>query len=970
MGIKRTIGLLAFTLLATAALAIPAHPGTQKVEQPDGSSVTLRLVGDEYLHFHTTDDGYSVVKDQRGYYVYAQLTDDGQLAPTDLTAHDTTVRSAQERAYLQGIQKYLAPQMPARIAEQRQNDRAARAARLQRRRAEQDSQENFRGLILLIEYNDCSFQYDNYRDLMDEMANQKNYRGNSITNVSSTAGVCVGSVRDYYTDSSNGLFVPEFDVVGPIKIDRSQYFYNGDRISDKWNNSHYLMADAINAADEEVDFSKYDSDGNGEVDMVYFIFAGLGSNVNGNDDRLLWPHASQLIDPYSSTTYNSRLRKDGKALGRYACSTELFGSEKWSTLSGIGTICHEFGHVLGLPDFYDTDNEKSGGLSQHPGEWTVMAGGGYLNYGRAPATYTLLERFALGWATPQTISAEGSYTLESIDKCNTGYHIETLVRDEYFLLENRQQTKWNAYLPGHGMLVFRVDLTNSTVWQTNTVNARPDHNYFELIRAGGWQNANEKGSDPFPGSFNVTMLNNTTTPANLLSWTGAETRLALENIAESAEGIITFDVVDTYVLQSVALPASVVMGKGTSRPIVETRVPDYCPYILQWSSDNEEVVTITSTGMATAISEGTATITVTARSPQQSEDEAVSATCQIIVEAQTVASDIAAFKQLGEDTEAALVLNDAQVLFNDKGTLYVRDGSGAIRITGIGSSWQADNMLCGTLYGVYQTNNRIPLFVANEKTDESAVRVTVGTAAAPLSKRVTEITEADYANKLTLTQVMLKNIEGYTGIFAVEGDHKVRLYNNFGLKLNSPRNFINKRFNATGILVTRELNGELIDELSLLDNITEVPALWYALNYDISEGGHVKLNQATLLTGRGMYSLPSGENTELVIESDENYAIESIVIDNYSPPIWDINVLNIQNNGDHALTVSFKLAKEMGIEHITTQASLPDSTPVTVYSACGIVVARTTIGALPQLHLQSGVYTVKTAQQSFKFLRR
>ena len=958
---------MAFLLHVGTAMAIPAYPGIRKTTQPDGSSVTLRLLGDEYLHYTTTDDGFSVVKDQRGYYVYAQLND-GKLAPTTCIAHDEAMRSAQERTFLQGVKKYLVPTMSAVAATELKAERARQAARIQKQRVQQYDYTKFRGLILLIEYNDCPFKYDNYQQLMDEMVNQDNYRGNNITNVTRTEGVFTGSVRDFYRDSSNGLFVPQFDVVGPIQVNRSMYFSGSEPdANNRWgDNTPYLTYDAIMAADEMVDFSQYDGDGDGFVDMVYLVFSGMSSNYSGNDERLLWPHASQLFNP-NNGRYLSR---DGVYLGRYACSTEIYGWESWNTLNGIGTICHEFGHVLGLPDFYDTDYEKSGGESNHPGEWTVMAGGGYLNYGRNPATYTLFERYALGWATPQVISEEGSFTLESLENSNTGYRINSQTANEYFLFENRQQTKWNKYLPGHGMLVFRVDSTNAQVWANNTINNNPKHNYFELVRAGGLRDYNETDSDPFPGSAHVTMLNNTTSPANLLSWSGKETLWGIENIVESRQGVITFDIIDVNLLRSISLPESLIIGIGTSRKLEETRYPDYAPYILEWKSDNEAVVTITSDGVVTGMSEGTAIITVTGRSPKQKPEDAVSATCLITVEDQPVANNIQEFRQLDEQAQSALLLSNAQVLYNNKGTFYVRDASSSIVISGISASWARNSLLNGTLYGTRLTVNGMPTFSPNEKTDLSGVQSTSGTTATPVTKNVDEVTEADYANMLTLTKT--KMIVGSSGVYAVKGDKQIRVYNTFGIKnLSTPKSFDGKRFEVTGILVTRQLNGELIDELALLSSIKEVEADYCTLTYKTMGEGYVLANNTLQLSGDGSQQFIEDDDVALQMIPAEGYVLKFAMLDNkeLTPDEEQPTAFTLKNyNGSHILIVMFINEDESGIRQLTTPDQLTDATPVTVYTAGGLLVARTTIGSLRQLRLPAGIYTVKAPTHVFKLL--
>ena len=222
-------------------------------------------------------------------------------------------------------------------------------------------------------------------------------------------------------------------------------------------------------------------------------------------------------------------------------------------LDGIGTVCHEFSHVLGLPDLYDTDYEKSGGQSNHPDTWSLMAGGCYENNSRTPVGYSLYERYAAGFATPEVISSEGAKRLDPLPLFNQGYRINTEVEKEYFLLENRQPSlfAWDEYLHSHGMLVYRVDSTNTMVWERNEVNANPRHNYFQLVRAGG-ENATA-ACDPFPGKNEVSELDNDSEPANLLTWAGKKAQWGIYNITEQGN-VIRFDVRSSQSTDGIVTP--------------------------------------------------------------------------------------------------------------------------------------------------------------------------------------------------------------------------------------------------------------------------------------------------------------------------------------------------------------------------------------------------------------------------------
>ncbi|MBQ8047395.1 MAG: M6 family metalloprotease domain-containing protein [Prevotella sp.] len=778
-------------------LAVPAHKGAVKVNQPDGSSVTLRLHGDEWLSFNTTTDGYSVVKNEAGYYVYARL-EGGQLTATAQVAHDADRRSATEQAFLAGQAKYQAPDMRPQVKQMYDAEMSNRSKARAPQRASRYDYNNFRGLVILVEYNDKKFSRTDYHDIMVDMFNKENYTG-----YRSTTGQRVqytGSVRDYFSDNSAGKFKPQFDVYGPYSVDYSQYDAQGT------SNATAILTAAINAADADVDFSQYDRDNNGVVDMVYFIVAGNGANYSGNDSRLFWPHRYSLA-------YYSNIRKDGVRIGDYASSVELYGWTSYgtTTIDGIGTICHEFGHVLGLPDFYDADYEENGS-SNHPADWSIMAGGSYFNYGRTPAGYSLLERTAVGFTEPKTITSEGSYTLQSIDASNTGYRITTPVRNETFYIENRQQTKWNAELPGHGMLVFRVDSTNTSVWAYNRVNNNPSHNYYELVRAAGWQ-GRASANDPFPGGRGVTELNNATTPANLLTWSGEETQWGLTNIQER-NGVITFDIEDTYVLKGITVEEELTIGVGISHTMQWEPVPSYISTSVTWKSDNEQIATVDNEGKVTGVAAGTCVIAAT------TDDGKFSATCKVTVEDQPIVDNIAEFKQQAEGTKCILTLSDAEVLYVHGTDIYIRDATGALVLDNVGLSPLRSNHLNGVLYLQTGTRNKMPIAqpIAGQ-TDLTAVTVSTGAALEAHEVSFEELTENDYADMVLVKTVELVR-DG--GVWAVVGDKRARLYGTLGIKnLKVPTDIDNKRFNVTAIFGTNILNGEIIDELYLLKSPEE-----------------------------------------------------------------------------------------------------------------------------------------------------
>lgn len=533
---RKLISLFVLALLVSVqALAVPARKGIVQVPQPDGTLLSLKLIGDEYYHFNTTADDYTIMLNEAGAYVYAQR-DGLTLVPTQVLAHDAGSRNAQELALLANTPKLLVDETSVAQAHVRRAKRDVDMSNF--------DFENFRGLVILIDFSDKQFASENPQEFYTQMFSSENFTS-YYDPVTQRNVNCPGSVHDYFRDQSNGAFCPPFDVYGPY---RASYTSNGTTYPARSTQCNNLMSritsNVIKEADSDIDYSRYDNNNDGKVDMVYFLVAGYASSSSGNNSGYLWPHASNL-------SYSIFTQYDGKWMDRYACSTELYGWEDTPstvTVEGIGTVCHEFSHVLGLPDFYDTDYAGSGGQSHHPDGWDIMAGGGDYNYGRCPAGYTFYERYALGWANPTTITSEGSYVLNPVNTSREGYILRTPVNKEFFTIENRQRTGWDSYIPGHGMIVTRVDSTNSSVWANNKVNCNPDHNYFEMLRAGN-STSGDSSSDPFPGTSGNVMITNETTP-NLTTWSGQPNDFLITGIAEK-NGVITFNVLSEESLKTI-----------------------------------------------------------------------------------------------------------------------------------------------------------------------------------------------------------------------------------------------------------------------------------------------------------------------------------------------------------------------------------------------------------------------------------
>lgn len=815
--------LLLLVAMVGNSMAIPALRQKVTVTQPDGTTVTIMLHGDEWHHFTTTDDGYTLEKNKQGYYVYAQKVDD-ELRASHVVAHDQVDRTANEVAFLQKVKKYLAPKMNKHNAQLLEEIGKRQQQMLNNRRAARYDYSKFRGLVILVEWKDKGFSRDDYSTIINDMVNKENYTG--YDNEQFT-----GSVRDYFSDNSGGKFVPTFDVVGPYTADFSQYDalggYKGDEEDYKPFSYAKILNNVINQADADVDFSKYDGDGDGVVDLVYFVVAGNGSNYAGNDKRLWWPHRSRLYRVANDNRLYY-LVKDGVTFSDYASSIELYGftSQPSSVkIDGIGAICHEFSHVLGLPDFYDTNNEEEG-LSNDPNDWSVMAGGSYKNYSRTPVGYSLYERWAVGFCdAPETIDAKGEYTLEPLYMNQKGFLLPTPLDTEFFLFENRQQSafKWDKYLPGSGMLVHRVDFSDPTIWslgsfKKNIINANAAHNYYELLRANGAHKSGDSyvdsPDDAFPAK-NKTELTNESAPAHLKTWNGTLNDWAVTNISMK-NGVITFKLSNYDVVSLSIEPAAMEeLPVGVAKQLKLVMIPVYAKTQLTWSSDDESIATVDENGVVKGISVGTTIIRV-------KSTNAVEATCQVTVKKLDVYS-IAEFKQHEVGSTMLLNLTDAEVLYVYQNDAYVRGTTGSIILDNKELNLKKNDRVNGAVILKLDSRNKMPVAMSAEGTSVDALSVTPGGDVQPREVTIDELTEADYCDYVLVKAGRLKSEDG-VWVVNNHDEKKARLRNTFKVTGISLKNYDGNYYDIPAIYGTNVVDGNVINELYMLKTPTKVEA--------------------------------------------------------------------------------------------------------------------------------------------------
>ena len=320
-----------------------------------------------------------------------------------------------------------------------------------------------------------------------------------------------GSVKEYYKEVTNGKINIAGEVAGPFNLSHSKSFYaHGDSgTGNALPNARTMAQEAAQLANPTVNFAPYDNDGNGFVDAFIVIHAGSGAEVTGNVNDI-WSHKWVLPSEFNA---------DG---------TKIYGYLTVPEDSKIGVCCHELGHLLfGFPDLYDTD-----GSSEGIGNWCLMAGGSWNGGGDIPAHPSAWCKVNQGWVSTVVQSTNANVSIPDVKTSHSVYRLwkNAAGGSEYFLVENRQKTKYDQKLPGDGLLIWHID-------ESIGENSNEAHPKVKLMQADGL-NQLESGvnrgdaGDPFPGSKNKTSFTNSTTP-NSKSYAGSNTCVAVTSISPS-----------------------------------------------------------------------------------------------------------------------------------------------------------------------------------------------------------------------------------------------------------------------------------------------------------------------------------------------------------------------------------------------------------------------------------------------------
>ena len=544
-----------FLLNSIEAWAVKADSRVVEMKQPDGTFISVVLHGDEYFHYYTTTDDVLLVQSQGAFYI-ASTNAGGCLAATSILAHNNHQRSEAER-------RAVAAQDMDLFVEEASAEVAAR--RINREPVGRNDWDfphtgSPRAIVILAEFEDVRFTIEEPLRSFDAYFNSQeplvDYGRRENSNVS--------SISKYFSDVSHGQFTPQFDVYGPVCLPNPLSHYGGTKSGGSDEKMSALFEDACSLMNSTIDYSQYDANDDGKVDLTIIIYAGYSESMTGNSAECIWPKSGTV----SGGTY------DGKRVSRYAVSAELNGfpgcwsSAPYERINGIGTMLHEFCHTLGLPDFYPTSTSVKDD-NQGMEYWSLMDAGCYLANGYRPIALNAWEREALGWTEIPTLDETQDLTLTPIDAGGKAYRI---VNDndqsghEYFIIENIQKIGYNNAQRGHGMLVYHIDY-DPTAFSlgSNNVNNIPGHPrmtvvpadncLFALYNVGNTidgviiNNAyyyNELAGDPFPGSGNVTDLTDMTGHVNFKVYNGDKLDKGFCNITEDEDGTVRLSFITNY----------------------------------------------------------------------------------------------------------------------------------------------------------------------------------------------------------------------------------------------------------------------------------------------------------------------------------------------------------------------------------------------------------------------------------------
>lgn len=515
---KKIYALAALAAFALPAFSRPASPELMSHTNPDGTVVEYYLNGDEHFNY-LTDASRTMLLERDGKNIMPLVRDGRKMMLTDANLEQLK----KERA---NMSLDLTSASAGKVSRMAALDASGRTT--------YPTLGEVRACVILLEYPDVPFSVNNPKEQFNRLCNEKGYSDYNSK----------GSAKDYFEACSGGKFSPTFDVYGPVKLQHEAKWYVGADDPSLYGYLHNArfgcaIQEALTALDPEVDFSVYDYDQDGFIDNIFFFYSGHGQ-ADTNDPYTVWPHQSSYFNytaDYGSSLDLPRLTVDGVQMNTYACSCELNGSksipdEKKPWVDGIGAFCHEYSHVLGLPDLYDTKAKTGEIPTKTPGYFTIMDKGSYSDLSTRPPLYSAYEKWVCKWIELDEMTEPGAtYTLypQTSEDANA-YRIRikrqaSRYESDYYILEARIKEGWDLQLPDEGMIIWRINF-DKTKWTANQVNV----NYKPLVEIMGRGNGSNQSA--WPGmDENVINYITPSTGQFYCERTGKAVDIVLSNIA-------------------------------------------------------------------------------------------------------------------------------------------------------------------------------------------------------------------------------------------------------------------------------------------------------------------------------------------------------------------------------------------------------------------------------------------------------
>ncbi len=498
---KRIISIfLLFMCFVLSVMAVPAKPGWQMISQSDGTTLKVRVVGNSFSSAILTTDDLTVERGKDGdFYYKSSLT-----GLTAVKAHNPEDRNATEKAFVNIQRSNMSPVYKDYRSYRRVPNK--KGTKLGVSGSNADAAISAIGQshipVILVQFKDIRF-HNTREEIIDGMIDGE------------------VSVGQYFRDQSNGMFDPQFDVFGIYTVSQNRAYYGAHSGSSNDSRLGALVTEACQlAAADGVSFKPFDNNSDNYCDVVIVLFAGVGeAQARTTILDAIWPCSWDLNSAKYSQGGNGafRPRSGDPYVNAFAVFNELHGDdESVSTIDGIGTFCHEFGHCLGLPDFYDTgERDRHIGL----GDWDIMCRGSYNNDTYTPAGYSAYEKAFMGWIEYITPQPGTYYTLpiwnqKSAETDKAIRMMSPLNSNEYFIIENRRKQGWDEYLLGEGIMISHVTYVADRWWSDSPNNE--DIQLMTLMSADNSWTYEDQSTDLWPlGDNNA--FTDTSTPAARLN---------------------------------------------------------------------------------------------------------------------------------------------------------------------------------------------------------------------------------------------------------------------------------------------------------------------------------------------------------------------------------------------------------------------------------------------------------------------